>query len=143
MEVAMKSKQFGNKHVLVFDVGEQALETLNTYLIQYNITGAMFEAIGGFSQVRLEYFNVQTKQYEPRDFDEQVEVISLIGNVALVDGKPFVHAHVSVGTRDYQARAGHLGEATVQPTLELFLTQMNGELIRQRSSITGLEALQP
>ncbi len=139
----MKSKQFGNEHVLVFDVGEKVLETLNTSLTQHNITGAKFVAIGGFSQVQLEYFNVRTKQYEPRDFNEQVEVISLIGNVALLDGKPYVHAHVSVGTKDYQARDGHLGEATVQPTLELFLTQLNGELIREKDPSTGLEGLQP
>jgi uncharacterized protein len=139
----MKSKQFGNEHVLVFDPGEKVLETLNAYLSRHNITGAKFVAIGGFSQVRHEYFNIQAKQYEPRDVHEQVEVISLAGNVALVNDTPFVHAHVSVGTRDYQARAGHLAEATVQPTLELFLTQLNGELIRQKSSITHLEALQP
>ena|SRR5690348_10516543 len=139
----MKSQQFGNEHVLVFAVGDRVLETLNTYLIQHNITGATFVAIGGFSQVQLNYFNVQTKQYEPRDFNEQVEVISLIGNVALVDGKPFVHAHVSVGNREYQLRAGHLGEATVRPTLELFLTQLNGELIREQDPGAGLEALRP
>jgi predicted DNA-binding protein with PD1-like motif len=139
----MKAKQFGNEHVLVFEAGEKVLETLNTYLTQHTITGAKFVAIGGFSQVRLEYFNVQAKQYEPRDFNEQVEVISLIGNVALVDGKPFVHAHVSVGTRDYQVRSGHLGEATVRPTLELFLTELSGELTRKKNPETGLAALQP
>jgi len=139
----MKAKQFGNEHVLVFEAGEKVLETLNTYLTQHTITGAKFVAIGGFSQVRLEYFNIQTKQYEQRAVNEQVEVISLIGNVALVEGRPYVHAHVSVGTKDYQARDGHLGEATVQPTLELFLTQQNGELIREMDPRTGLEGLQP
>ncbi len=139
----MQSQQFGNEHVLVFDTGEKVLETLNTYLTQRNITGAKFTAIGGFSQVQLEYFNVQTKQDEHRDFNEQVEVISLIGNVALVGGKPYVHAHVSVGTRDYQAHDGHLGEATVQPTLELFLTDLTGDLTREENRNTGLEALQP
>lgn len=72
-----------------------------------------------------------------------MEVTSLIGNVALVDGKPYVHAHVSVGTREYQARDGHLGEATVQPALELFLTQLNGESLREQDLSTGLERLQP
>ena len=139
----MESKQFGNEHVLVFDTGEKVLDTLNTYLTQRNVTGAKFTAIGGFSQVQLEYFNVPTRQYEHRDFNEQMEVISLIGNVALVGGKPYVHAHVSVGTRDYQAHDGHMGEATVQPTLELFLTQLNSELIREKDPSTGLEELQP
>jgi predicted DNA-binding protein with PD1-like motif len=80
---------------------------------------------------------------KPKNVNEQVEVISLIGNVALMDGKPFVHAHVCVGTTEYQARAGHLREATVRPTLELFLTQLNGELTREQDLSTGLEKLQP
>lgn len=71
-----------------------------------------------------------------------MQVISLLGNVALVDSKPFVHAHVSVGSRDYQAHIGHLSEATVLPTLELFLTELNGELTREMNSTTGLDALQ-
>lgn len=139
----MRAKQFGNEHVLVFAVGEQVLETLNTYLLQHTISAATFMAIGGFSQVQLAYFNVQTRQYERRDVNEQVEVISLIGNVALMDGKPFVHAHVCVGTSEYQAHAGHLRAATVRPTLELFLTELNGELIREQDLSTGLEGLQP
>jgi uncharacterized protein len=124
-------------------VGDKVLETLNAYLTEHHITGARFVAIGGFSQVRLEYFNVQTRQYEERDRNEQVEVTSLIGNVALVDGEPFVHAHVCVGAQECQTRAGHLGEATVRPTLELFLTQLNGELSREMNPSIGLEALQP
>ena len=139
----MRSKQLGNEHVLVFDVGDGVLETLTTYLTRHEITGARFVAIGGFSQVQLEYFNVQTRQYEPRDFNEQVEVISLIGDVALLDGRPFVHAHVSVADREYQLHAGHLGEATVRPTLELFLTELNGELIRERNPSAIMEALRP
>jgi predicted DNA-binding protein with PD1-like motif len=139
----MKSKQFGDERVLVFDVGEKVLETLHTYLTQHSISGARFVAIGGFSQVQLEYFNVETKQYEPRDLNQRLEVISLIGDVALVDGKPFVHAHVSVADREYQLHAGHLGEATVRPTLELFLTELGGKVIREQNPSTGLKALQP
>jgi predicted DNA-binding protein with PD1-like motif len=130
----LRSKQLGNDHVPVFDPGEKALETLNSSLTQRHIAGAKFEAIGGFSWVRLEYFtyfNVQTKQYERSDASEQVEVTSLVGDVALVSGQPFVHAHVCVGTRECQAHAGHLGEAMVRPTLELFLTVLNGELTRK------------
>jgi predicted DNA-binding protein with PD1-like motif len=70
-----------------------------------------------------------------------MEVISLMGNVALLDGKPFIHAHVCLGDREYRTHAGHLGEATVSPTLELFLTRVGGELTRRHVDASGLNAL--
>jgi uncharacterized protein len=52
---------------------------------------------------------------------EQVELLSLAGDVALSDGEPVIHAHVVVGCRDTTTRGGHLIDATVRPTLELII----------------------
>jgi predicted DNA-binding protein with PD1-like motif len=62
---------------------------------------------------------------------EQVEVLSLIGDVALQDGEPKVHAHVVVGRADGSTRGGHLVEAHVRPTLELTLTESPAHLHKQ------------
>ena len=45
---------------------------------------------------------------------EQVEVLSLIGDVALKDGEPKVHAHVVVGRSDGSTRGGHLMDGPCQ-----------------------------
>lgn len=139
----MRTGRFGTEHVLALEPGERTIEQLTHYLEQRHITAARFSAIGGFREVELKYFNMETKQYEQRKVEQQVEVVSLIGNVALVDGKPYIHAHVVVGTHDYQSIDGHLGEGVVEPTLEVFLTQLDGTLVRQKDPRTGLEALHP
>lgn len=139
----MRSGRFGNEHVLAFEPGEKVLETLTAYLAENAIMAAKFVAIGGLKQFQLRYFNTRTMQYEHRDFEEQVEVDSLIGNVADNEGKPYIHAHIVVSTAEYRAYTGHLGEGVVEPTLEVFLTQLDATLKREKDERTGLALLHP
>jgi predicted DNA-binding protein with PD1-like motif len=69
---------------------------------------------------------------------EQVEVLSLVGDIALKDGEPTVHAHVVVGKADGSAHGGHLIEAHVLPTLELILIESPNFLQRKYDEETGL-----
>ena len=103
------------------------------------MTAAHFTAIGAFRSVTLGYFNWETKEYEPIPIREQVEVLSLIGDVAIdAEGQPVVHAHVVVGRNDGTAYGGHLLEAHVRPTLELVLTESPAHLQRQFLPEAGL-----
>jgi uncharacterized protein len=139
----MRTGHYGDEHVLVLEPGEHVLETVTSYLKRNAIHAARFTAIGGFREVELKYFNMETKQYEHRTLHEQLEVISLVGDVSLREGEPFIHAHVVVGDAEYRAHAGHLGEGVVEPTLELFLTPIPGPLTREKDERTGLDLLRP
>ena len=68
---------------------------------------------------------------------EQVEVLSLIGDIAA--GK--VHAHVVLGKRSGAACGGHLLAARVRPTLEVILTESPGHLQRKHDPATGLSLI--
>ena len=61
-----------------------------------------------------------------------------MGDIALHDGKPQVHAHLVVGLRDGRARGGHLLEARVRPTLEVILTESPGYLKREHDPQSDL-----
>jgi predicted DNA-binding protein with PD1-like motif len=74
---------------------------------------------------------------------EQVELLSLVGNVALANGEPKIHAHVVVGRRDGTALGGHLLDARVRPTLELVLVETPATLRRVVDTATGLPLLDP
>jgi len=65
-------------------------------------------------------------------------VLSLLGDIALADGKPKLHAHVVLGKRDGSAHGGHLLEAHVRPTLEVILTESPSHLERVHDPETGL-----
>ena len=67
-----------------------------------------------------------------------MELISLIGDVGLVNGAPAIHAHGAVGDPDGQVHGGHMLEAVVWPTLELFFTAYRTPLIKTRDAETNL-----
>jgi uncharacterized protein len=69
---------------------------------------------------------------------EQVELLSLIGDVALKDGEPQVHAHAAVGKRDGTAHGGHLLQARVRPTCELVLTESPAHLKKEFDPVAGI-----
>lgn len=141
----MKSKSLDGgaeqTHVLVFESGDDVLAGIGEFARQAQVTAAHFSAIGGFSDVVLGYFDLITKQYRRIPLPEQVEVVSLNGDIALRAGEPMVHAHVVVGREDGSTRAGHLLEAHVQPTLELILVQSPHHLRRRMDDATGLPLL--
>lgn len=126
---------------LVFETGDEPISLLTEFAAAKKIRGARITGIGGFSEVTLAYFNLQSKEYERIPIREQVEVMSLLGNLGRFEGKPKVHVHAVVGKRDGSAHGGHLLEARVRPTLELFIVESPVELRRQKDPATGLPLL--
>lgn len=134
----MKSKKFDHETVLVFETGDEVVSTLTKFAKKHNISGAHFTAIGAFSDAGIGYFDWQKKDYRKNQVSEQVEVVSLIGDIALDGSDPKVHAHVVVGKRNGTTMGGHLLEAHVRPTLELVLQESAGGLKRKFDPESGL-----
>ena len=127
--------------MLVFRGGDQIEPELVRFAEQNSIQAAEIRGIGGFREVTLAYFEKKTMQYEPIPVKEQVEVVSILGNLTRFEGKPKLHAHVLIGKKDGSNLAGHLLAATVWPTLELFLTAYNEPLERKKDPETKLPLL--
>jgi hypothetical protein len=134
----MKSRRIDKGTVLVFDTGEEVVSALTDFAKKNNIYGAHFTAIGAFSDAGIGYFDWQKKDYVNNPVDEQVEVVSLIGDIAIDEGKPKVHAHVVVGKSNGTTLGGHLLEAHVRPTLELVLHEAGEQLQRKFDPQSGL-----
>ena len=83
--------------VLIFDTGDEIASGLQQFARGQRLAGGSFKAIGALSYAKLGWLNWETKKYDPACvLDEQVELLSLIGDIALRDGEPQVHAHVVV-----------------------------------------------
>lgn len=134
----MKSKKLDGGTVLVFDSGDEVISTLTKFAREHRISAAHFTAIGAFSDADIGYFDWKKKDYLKNQVDEQVEVISLIGDIALDDGNPKVHAHVVVGKKNGTTMGGHLLEPHVRPTLELVLQDSAEQLKRKFDRESGL-----
>jgi len=125
--------------VLVFETGDELAGGLSQFAKDQRLTSASFTAVGALSSVRLGWFNWETKAYDAAvALDEQVELLSLIGDVALKDEEPVVHAHVVIGRRDGSAHGGHLLRAHVRPTCEVVLTASPVHLQKAFDPASGL-----
>jgi predicted DNA-binding protein with PD1-like motif len=110
------------EYAVIFAEGDEAFSGMLAFAEQYHVTSAHFTAIGGVQRATLGWFDSQREMFKKIPIDSQVEVLSMIGDIAMYKGKPVVHAHMVVGTSDGSARGGHLLEAIVWPTLEVFVT---------------------
>jgi hypothetical protein len=126
-------------YAVIFDTGDEVVKGLTAFAREHRLAGSHFTAIGAFQDVTLGYFGWQKKDYQKIPLREQVEVLSLVGDVALKpDGSPQLHAHVVVGRPDGTTRGGHLLEAHVRPTLEVVLVESPVHLQRQHDAESGL-----
>jgi predicted DNA-binding protein with PD1-like motif len=124
--------------VLVCDRGDDPVEALTDAAKRYDLRGASLTGIGAFAGVTLGFFDHARRDYRRRVIREQVEVVSLIGNIALDRGEPRVHAHIMVARADGWALGGHLLGGSVQPTLEVTLVEAPATLQRKTDPSTGL-----
>jgi hypothetical protein len=139
----MKSKLLSNiqgrrEWVLIFDPGDEAMKELKRFAESENLTAAHFTGIGAFSRVTVAWFDYDKREYQPIAINEQVELLSLIGDVAESKGKPAVHAHISVAKHDGSAHGGHLQEGIVRPTLELIVIESPAHLRKTFRPDVGL-----
>jgi len=127
--------------VLVCDRGDDPVEALTAAAKRFDLSGASLTGIGAFSGVILGFFDRARRDYARRVIREQVEVVSLVGNVALDAGEPRMHVHVVVARSDGSALGGHLLGGTVDPTLEVIIVETPTTLHRKTDPATGLALL--
>jgi predicted DNA-binding protein with PD1-like motif len=125
--------------ILIFKTGDELAEGLRQFAKEQKLSAASFKAVGALCSVRLAWFSWESKTYEPSvTLDEQVELLSLIGDVALKDDEPVVHAHAVVGRKDGAAHGGHLLKAHIRPTCEVVLTESPAHLQKFIDPESGL-----
>jgi len=125
-------------YAVVLDTGDEVTGELGKFVRDQEVEAASVTAIGAFSRAVLGYFQWETKQYKKIAVDEQVEVLSLLGDVAVGDEGPTLHLHAVLGKSDGSVVGGHLIEAYVRPTLEVILVQSPSYLRKRKDPETGL-----
>jgi predicted DNA-binding protein with PD1-like motif len=123
---------------VALETGDEASACLLAFAKAQHLSAAHLTAIGAFERAVLGYFDWNTKDYKRNQIDEQVEVVSLIGDVALKGDEPKLHMHVVLGQSDGNALGGHLLEGHVRPTLEVIVSEAPAHLHRRHDPQSGL-----
>ena len=129
--------------VVALEMGEEVVSSITGFALQLSLASSSVTGIGGFQRVRLGFFDYERSGFRENLIDEQVELLSLVGNIADEEGTPHLHAHVVLGRYDATTRGGHLVEAVVRPTMELVIVEYPEHLQRQHDKKTGLVLLKP
>ena len=126
-------------HVIILDSGEEAFAALTKFANDERLSAASLTAIGAFERATIGWFDLVARNYRKIEIDEQCEVLSAIGDVAVSDdGKASLHVHVVLGLSDGSTRGGHFLSGIVRPTLEVVLTEAPARLRRRKRPDLGI-----
>jgi predicted DNA-binding protein with PD1-like motif len=125
--------------VVVLDSGEEAFATLTRFANERAVSAASLTAIGAFEKAVVGWFDFATRTYRKIPVNEQCEVLSALGDIAIGDdGKASLHMHIVLGLSDGTTRGGHLLEGSVRPTLEVVVTETPSTLRRKKRADLGI-----
>lgn len=139
----MKFRTVSDGYLLVLQKGEDVMSEIVGFCTRNKISAGWLSGLGAVLSAELGFYQLETHEYDFTNFDKELEVVSLTGNISLVDRKPFVHAHVMLSDRDNKAFGGHLKSAIVGGTLELHLKVIEPGMSRTHDNSTGLNLLDP
>jgi len=135
----MRVQRFDERFIVRIEAGERVVATLLDGLRREGVGFANLSRQG--LSARLGFWKPDQRADDDREFDEQLEVVSFVGNASVRDGEPFLHLHVALGRADLWVVGGHLDEAVVHPAIEVWLRTEDVDLQRRRDPATGLDLL--
>ncbi len=133
---------YGDEHtyILRFDRGEEVMNELQQFCAEHKVRAGTFWGLGAAEGIELAEYDLKKKEYRSKEYSEMLEIASLTGNVALIDGKPALHAHGVFSTLE-NVYAGHVMKLVVGVTCEITLTVLPGEMKREYNEEIGLKLL--
>src|ERR1043166_2396574 len=144
MKSALLHEQDGMRaFLIVCETGDEAMKTLASFAASQRLAASHFTGVGAFARAVVAYFEWPARTYRHIAIDEQVEVLSIAGDITLEKNEPKVHAHVVLGKADATAHGGHLIEGHVRPTLEVVVTESPRHLRRRFDPASGLALIDP
>ena len=138
MEIILKDN---NTYVLRVEKGNDALEEVQKFCSENQITAGFFRAIGSTSRITISWYDLEKKEYIDKRMQETLEIVSLTGNVALLNGQAYIHAHGCFSNEAMQTFAGHVKKLEVGATCEIVLEKLEGTMERTYSEDIGLNLL--
>ena len=134
----MKYNKVDDKIFVSIDKGELVNQSLLNVAEKEGLNSGWVNGLGAISNIEIGYWDIEEKIYVKKTFDEDYELLSLIGNVSLVDNKPFIHTHISFSDTKFKVFGGHLFDAEVIAAAEFCIFMSDYHLHRKLNCNIGL-----
>lgn len=99
--------------------GDEILSGLTELAEREHITEGYITGLGGLSTALLGWGDPANGAFKKIVADRKCELVSMVGDISMRDGKPYVHVHAVVAFDDGSTKAGHMLEANVAPIAEI------------------------
>tara|TARA_Y100001968_G_C19172102_1_gene626161 strand:- start:323 stop:751 length:429 start_codon:yes stop_codon:yes gene_type:complete len=127
-----------NKIFISLQTGDEIVESITDIFKQEKIYSGMINGIGAINKVQLGFYNLESKKYKKKYFNDDYELTSLMGNIALKDGNPFVHIHINMSDENFDVIGGHLFRAVTAASAEVIVLLDNQYIKRELDQKVGL-----
>jgi len=127
--------------IVKMNTGEELRDKLEKFCIENNIKTAWINALGSSEELELAYYNISNKEYETKIFNERLEIVSVVGNIALKDGKPFTHIHGTFSRPSMEVIGGHINKCVISATCEVAIWPSEEIMERKYDEFTGLNLI--
>ncbi len=138
----MRYQRFGTGIVLRVDRDEEILDCLTQLCRKEEIRLASVTGLGAVKKAVLGVFDTNEKVYYKETYEGIYEIASLTGNITRQDGQPYLHIHAVIANgHTGEIHGGHVNEAVIGATGELFIQILDGEVGRKFSEEIRLNLL--
>lgn len=138
----MKFKHDGYNWLVRLEKGELLVENLTQLVKNEKIQGAWISGLGAAQWAELGFFDLQSKEYQWKKFDQLMEITGIHGNVAWEGNNPMLHMHGTFSDQNMQAFGGHIKELQTGGTVEILLYRLDGNTLERKVDLeTGLKLL--
>jgi predicted DNA-binding protein with PD1-like motif len=115
------------------------LQWLNQFAVEKNIRAGTVFVIGAVKRATVAFYDQKKKVYQNISLEENLEILSCVGNVSIRESIPFVHCHATFSNMKGETFGGHLAEGVTVFAAEAHFREVLGrELVREFDPVTGL-----
>lgn len=111
---------------------DDLLNKLTEIVKEEEITTGFIKVIGAVQNAKIGFYNQKTHEYQYKNIDREMEIVSCIGNISILDGEPFIHAHITLADQDGSCYGGHLAEGTTVFASEFFIQPLKGDKLERK-----------
>lgn len=134
----MQYKKFDNVYALRLDRGEEIIEQIKNFAKSENVKIAKIEGIGATDDITIGIYDLEKKEYTKKNFKGLWEIASLNGNITTMNDEPYLHLHICCSNKNGEIVAGHLNDAKIGVTGEIFITSFDGKIGRKKDENIGI-----
>ena len=135
----MDYRKIGSTYVIRMDRGEEIVRTLTDFCKKEKVTLGSVDALGAADHAVIGLYDVGTREFHKKTYDEPLEISSLHGNISTMDGEIYLHLHINLAREDLSVVGGHLAECRLSATCEMFVRDIKGTVERRHDDeVTGL-----